>query len=143
MENKLVLPVDHPRPPKKKYLEAKKAETQLRLNQVVEWLRKGYSRRKCIDEIIKKWNFSETQARKYVHDAFIMIYEASKVASNDELREQYIDRMEELLSDALSRGKFEVATRLMDMLNKISGMYTEKQEVDVTVNDMKFKFGDE
>jgi len=130
-------------PPKVRQLGPKDPEVQRKIKEVIEWLRKGNSRKKCVDQLMDKYGYSMVQAKRYVHDAFVEIYAASDVADNKELKEQYIDRIEELLTEAIEKKNLIAAARLTDMLNRMNGMYVDKQEVDVTVNDMKFKFGDE
>ena len=143
MANKVEISRDGPQPPTHRYLKSKDPEVHRKIREVISWLRKGNSRKKCVEKLMDKYDYSVHQARKYVHDAFVDIYDASTVADNSELKEVYIDRIEEMLTTALESKNLISATRLMDMLNKITGMYVEKQEVDVKIKDMQFKFGNE
>lgn len=138
---KVYVPKDGPQPPTTRLV--KSAESRRRVGEVITWLRKGNSRKKCVEKVMQKYDLSEVMAKKYVHDAFVDIFEASKVADMPLVKETYIDRIEELLSDAISSNNMVAATKLMDMLNRIQGLYVDKQEVDMTVKDMEFKFGDE
>lgn len=143
MTNKVEISRDGPQPPTHRYLGTKDPEVRRKIREVISWLRKGNSRKKCVEKLMDKYKYSVHQAKKYVHDAFVDIYDASDVADNSELKEVYIDRIEEMLTTALESNNLISATRLMDMLNKITGMYVEKQEVDVKIKDMEFKFGNE
>lgn len=123
-----------------KRLKATRPQTQLRIAEVINWLRKGYSKKKCIDLIMENYDITEGQAKHYLHDAYATIYDASKVADPEELKEQYVDRIEDLLSSMLEKGNTTLAIRLQDMLNRIAGVYNDKQQVEIKSDVIKFKF---
>lgn len=120
------------------------AETKQRINEVLKRIRKAQSKIKIIDWLCVTYNISEQQANDYYHDA---LYKIQQSHSADEdavtIREQQIERIESMLEDALKSNDKRTATKCQDMLNKIYQLYVEKKEVDVTVKDMQFKFGDE
>lgn len=121
-------------------LKASSFAVQNIIKEVIDLLRKGWSRKKIADHIMKKYDFTFQQASKYIHDAYLEIFEASNVVDLSKLKEQYIDRVESLLEQAIANGKIDQAIRIQDMLNKITGMYIEKQEVKVDSDNIKFKF---
>lgn len=54
-----------------------------------------------------------------------------------------IERLEAALEQANENNDIKYQLKAIDMLNKIYQLYIEKQEVDLTIKDMQFKFGDE
>lgn len=54
-----------------------------------------------------------------------------------------IERLEASLEQANKNNDIKNQLKAIDMLNKIYQLYIEKQEVDLTIKDMQFKFGDE
>lgn len=54
-----------------------------------------------------------------------------------------IERLESILEQANKNNDIKYQLKVIDMLNKIYQLYVGKQEVDVTMKDMQFKFGDE
>lgn len=121
-------------------LKSNRKMVLLRLNEVIDLLRKGTSRAKCTEFLMNKYGLSEKQSRKYLHDAFTKIYEASNIINPEELKMLYIDRIESLMNQAIEGNRLQIAAKLQDMLNKMNGMYVDKQEINVTSDNIKFKF---
>lgn len=119
-------------------------ETKKRIKEVLKRIRKAQSKIDIIDWLTDTYKITEKQASEYYHDALYLIQQAH---SNEEdaavIREEQIDRIKFLMDDALKAGDRKTVTKCQEMLNKIYQLYVEKKEVDVTVKDMQFKFGDE
>lgn len=119
-------------------------ETKRRIKEVLAKVRKAWTKLKIIDWLCEKYEISERQAYDYYHDA---LYWLQNAHSNEEdaiaIRAEQIERITSMMDDALASKDFKTATKCQEMLNKIYQLYVEKKEVDVTVKDMQFKFGDE
>lgn len=120
------------------------AETKRRIREVLKRIRKGQNKIDIIDWLSESYSLGEKQANDYYHDALYLIQQSH---SNEEdaaaIREEQIERIKYMLEDALNSNDRKTATKCQEMLNKIYQLYVEKKEVDVTVKDMQFKFGDE
>ncbi len=120
------------------------AETKKRINEVLKRIRKAQSKIKIIDWLCDTYSISEQQANDYYHDA---LYKIQKAHSADEdaatIREQQIERIEELMEAAAKDNDRKTVIKCQEMLNKIYQLYVEKQEIDVSLKNLEFKFGDE
>lgn len=119
-------------------------ETKNRIKEVLKRIRKYKSKIDIIDWLCETYDISEQQAREYYHDALYYIQHAH---SNEEdattIREQQIERILSLMEAAEKDKDRKTLTKCQDMLNKIYQLYVEKKEVDVSVKNLEFKFGDE
>lgn len=119
-------------------------ETKKRIKEVLNKVRKAWTKLKIIDWLCETYNLSDRQAYDYYHDALYWLQQAH---SNEDdakaIRAEQIERIITMMDEALSAKDFKTATKCQEMLNKIYQLYVEKKEVDVTVKDMQFKFGDE
>ena len=113
------------------------------LDDIISLLRKGWSRSKCVKHMMNQYDMCRQTASKYVHDAYVDIYEASAGIDLSLLKEQYIDRIESMLQTAIETNKFDQAARLQEMLNRINGMYVDKQEIKAEVSEWKFDYATE
>ena len=46
-----------------------------------------------------------------------------------------------LLENAIAEERWDTANRIIDTLNKTLGLYENKQKIEVTSNEIQFKFG--
>jgi len=58
----------------------------------------------------------------------------------DKIRNEQIARVTALARKAEENGDTKNALKALDMINKIAGLYTEKQEVNITSDTIKFEF---
>lgn len=91
---------------------------------------------------INDWGYSKDRAYKLIQRA----YESLTVDSKDEIdnaRGVQIRRITEQLEKALEDNDKKTYLKLLDMLNKIYSLYIEKQQVELSIDNLKFSFGDE
>lgn len=118
-----------------KYKETIKKET-------LEMFRKGYSRRRIVDEIVAKYGYGERNAYRITNEIFKELAELNEI-DPETIRDAYRERLEYILESAIAKKDFNLALRTQDILNKLNGMYVENHKVDLNVTNMEFKFGDE
>lgn len=124
----------------KRYL-ADTPQTKERIALVIQKIRKGWSNKKLYDWIMDNFDTNKQQAWKYVHDAYILLQEHAD-ATIENAKAIQIERVEDLLADALESNDRNTALRALEMINRLFNLYIEKREVDVSVNDIKFEFGE-
>lgn len=118
-------------------------ETQRRKLEILEKVRKGKSKNKIIQETKDAYDLSDRQAGKLLRDALKDLQEATSEIDINDIKAEYIERIEQLFETAVSKNDMKSALKAQDMLNKMNQLYVEKQEVDVNVKSLQFKFGDE
>lgn len=109
----------------------------------MDLIRKGRSKSKISEHIQDKYDLSEGQAYKLIHDALIDLQQASEKIDLADVKAAYIERITSWIADAYDAKDYKTIAKLQDMLHKLHQMYVEKQQLDVNVKNMEFKFGDE
>lgn len=92
---------------------------------------------------MEKYDLCFEVAKRYYRDALKDLKEASIGIDIDELKAEYVERIEEMMSNAIDKNDMKTALKCQDMLNKINQLYVERKEVDVSMKNLEFKFGDE
>ena len=127
---------------KKLIIQNPTLETKKKLLETMELIRKGMPKSKIIRELAKKHDVEEERAYLWYHDAMMMIENANNVEDIDAetIKALQIERLEDILETS---NDVKLRLKAIDMISKLYQLYVEKQQVDVQVNEMKFKFGDE
>lgn len=99
--------------------------------------KKGYSKAKTIQTLQARWQISNQRCYIYINEAM----EALKETYQDDLedvRKKQLEKLQQLYDDALLHNKHKEAIQALDQINKLKGLYEEKQTI--TVNEIKFEF---
>ena len=99
--------------------------------------KRGYSKRKTIDTLRARWQISEQRCYKYINEAT----EALMATYTDDLetvRKKQLEKLQEIYDDCMQHNKQKEAIQALDQINKLKGLYEEKQTV--TINEIKFDF---
>ena len=75
-----------------------------------------------------------------------MAYEVLGEAADEVIENSRIiqlERLEDLLKDALESGDKNSSLKALDMINRLHGLYIEKKEVKLDAQKLKFSFGDD
>lgn len=118
-------------------------ETKRRKNEIIDKLSEGFSRRKVVLWLIDRYEISEGEAYRLVREALKDIQESTKDFDITDLRTEYVERINSWIEAAIKKQDMKTALKCQDMLNKINQLYVEKQEIDVSLKNLEFKFGDE
>ena len=118
-------------------------ETKRRKNEIIDKLSEGLSRRKVVLFIMDRYEISEGEAYRLVREALKDIQESTKDFDITDLRTEYIERINSWIEAAIKKQDMKTALKCQEMLNKINQLYVEKQEIDVSLKNLEFKFGDE
>lgn len=115
-------------------------ETELKYRHqvIIEYICQGLSNRRVKEEIMRRWKVTERSAQKYVSEAL-----ESLTQDNEEFiakaREMQLERLNALMESLLERGDSSNAIKVLDQINKINGLYSEKKELDIS-GDIRFTF---
>ena len=116
-------------------------ETKIRIRQILDRIRKNWQKDEIVDWVKSEYSVSDITARKYYHDAQKILQDnLPDPELVDKIRNEQIARVTALARKADEQGDTKNALKALDMLNKIAGLYTEKQEVNVTSDTIKFTF---
>ena len=118
-------------------------ETKRRKNEIIDKLSEGLSKRKVVLWIMDRYELSEGEAYRLVREALKDIQESTKDFEITDLRTEYIERINSWIETAIKKQDMKTALKCQEMLNKINQVYVEKQEIDVSLKNLEFKFGDE
>ena len=118
-------------------------ETKRRKAEIIDKLSEGMPKRKVVLDIMERYDISEGEAYRLVREALKDIQENTKDFDITDLRTEYIERINSWIEKAIENKDMKTALKCQDMLNKINQLYVEKQEIDLSVKNLEFKFGDE
>ena len=99
--------------------------------------KRGYSKRKTIETLRARWQISEQRCYIYINEAT----EALVATYTDDLvtvRKKQLEKLQRLFDDCMEHNKQKEALMALEQMNKLKGLYEEKQTI--TVNEIKFEF---
>lgn len=99
--------------------------------------KRGYSKAKTIQTLQARWQIANQRCYVYINDAM----EALKQTYQDDIedvRKKQLEKLQQIYDDALAHNKHKEAILALDQINKLKGLYEEKQTI--TVNEIKFEF---
>ena len=104
----------------------------------------GLSREKTAQQISSRWDISMVTARKYVTEA-IKHFCDNVVEESEAVRKKlFEEKLQSIYEDAVSAKDRQSSLRAIDILNKMNGMYTDKSDVNLSVDGkITFEFGGE
>ncbi len=97
-------------------------------------IKKGCSREETARQISQRWDITMACARNYVAKAIASLADNWKEEERDEVRKKYIARIEGIMQQAIERNQYDTAMKAQEMLNKINGLYSEKQQIELQGN---------
>lgn len=94
-----------------------------------------------VQHLKEHYDVSETTARNYIKGALEWLASYDDCDFIKEVRAKQVARAELLLENAIAEERWDTANRIIDTLNKTLGLYETKQKVEITSNEIQFKFG--
>lgn len=119
------------------------AELELRDAVVMDYLTvNGLSRERTAQQLADRWDVSMQSARKYVKDA-ITRFAKNYVEIDEATRKKILEeKLQSIYEDAVSAKDRQSSLKAIDILNKMNGMYTDKSDVNLSVDGkITFDFG--
>lgn len=112
---------------------------KLRHSVILGLIRRGYSRAQVVEELSDRWDISDNSIINYYNDALEYLGELSLGEDIGKVKKKQIERLEAQMKACIDRGNYTNAARYNDMLNKINGLYTENQNINID-GEIKFDF---
>lgn len=128
--------------PKLKDGEKTTPRIEARIKIIAEEILKGLSRSKITEKYTKLWDVKFQAIDSYINDAYKLIRENAK-GELDHIREINTGRLLDIYNSAEKSGDTNAMFRAIEIINRMSGMYVDKQKVEVTVKDFEFGFADD
>lgn len=114
-------------------------EVKYRNEVILGYLGQGLSKRRVCEECADRWQISLKTAYKWAKIALESLTE-----DNEEFKQKIMDIQFERLSyiseAAVQNGDYTTALKAYDQLHKLMGLYSEKKEIDVKNDVIKFDF---
>lgn len=119
------------------------SENELNIRRMVifDLIRQNLSKRRVKEELKERWGIADRTFEEWYKDALEVIIEDGKDFVKT-AREQIIMRLEGVAESAFNNGDNSTALKAIDQLSKIFGLYTEKKEVTLNNDIIKFDFGE-
>ena len=106
---------------------------------ILDYIRQGLSRKRTVEEICNRWGIVPKVGYDYYAKALKYLTEINKADDLEDIKNRQIERLEGVVESALDRNNYQDATRALDIINKLNGLYTEKANITVD-GEIKFEF---
>lgn len=119
------------------------SENELNIRRMVifDLIRQNLSKRRVKEELKERWGIADRTFEEWYKDAIESIIEDNKDLIRT-AREQIIMRLEGVAEASFNNGDMSNSLKAIDQLSKIFGLYTEKKEINVKGDTIKFDFGE-
>ena len=108
---------------------------------VSELLRKGWSNRTIVLHLVEKYGIAEDTANLRIKQAIEWLATYNDGEWMKDIRSVQMERLEGLLEEAIDNHSLHTANKILDTINKLYGLYEVKQKVEISSNEIQFKFG--
>ena len=118
-----------------------KANRRARAIYAAECYKRGMSNTSIVQHLQDHYKIGRTTARTAMKDAIEWLCDYDDCEFIKEVRAKQIARAEMILENAVNDRRWKDANSIIDTLNKLLGLYENKQKIELTTNDIQFKFG--
>lgn len=118
-----------------------KCRKRERMIYTAECFRRGMSTSAIVLHLKEKYGIGETTAKASIRDANKWLTNYDDCSFIADVRARQIARSELILEKAIAQNKLKEANMIIDTLNKTLGLYENKQKIEITSNEIQFKFG--
>lgn len=127
--------------PKMSQTPAKQAQLRNERIYISELLRKGWSNRTIVVHLVEKFGINEDTANLHIKQAIEWLATYNDGEWIKDIRSKQMERLEAILEEAVANHNIATANKILDTINKLYGLYETKQKVEITSNEIQFKFG--
>lgn len=99
--------------------------------------KRGYSKAKTIQTLQARWQIGMQKCYDYINAAMDALKETYKDDIED-VRKKQLEKLQQLYDNCMEHNKQKEALMALEQINKLKGLYEEKQTI--TVNEIKFNF---
>lgn len=118
--------------------------TQVKLREILKKVNKGWQRYEVIEYMTAKYGLSETWCNSLYYQAFKLLEEKNPF---DELvnktKDEALSRANSLYKESLEKQDYKTATKCLEMMNKLNGLYTEKHEIKEEITTWTYEYNGE
>lgn len=118
-----------------------KCNRRVRAIYAAECYRRGMANTAILQHLKEHYGIGESTARTAMKDAIEWLCNYDDCEFIKEVRAKQIARSELLLENAIAERQWKTANNIIDTLNKLLGLYEQKQKIEITSNEIQFKFG--
>ena len=118
-----------------------KSKKRDRMIYCAECYRKGMGNTAILKHIKEHFGIGDTTARAVMKSAIEWLCSYDDCDFIKEVKAKQIARAELLLENAIAERQWKTANNIIDTLNKMLGLYEQKQKIEITSNEIQFKFG--
>jgi predicted sugar kinase len=118
-----------------------KCKKKERIIYTAECFRRGMGTMAIAEHLKEFYGIGETTARTYIREANKWLTNYDDCSFIADVRAKQIARAELILENAIAERNWKVANNVIDTLNKTLGIYEQKQKIEITSNEIQFKFG--
>ena len=128
---------------KSKHHRSHSYQAELRAQRIYisELLRKGWSNRTIVVHLCEKYGINEDTANLHIKQAIEWLATYNDGEWIKDIRSKQMERLEAILEEAVANHNIATANKILDTINKLYGLYETKQKVEITSNEIQFKFG--
>lgn len=105
-----------------------------------ERLRLGWSDKMTIEWAMDEFGVKEVTAKNYLKKAYAYLGNCNSEFKAF-IQDKQSERFEYILRQAIEAGKWDVANRILDNMNKMYGLYQTGTNIEITSDTIQFKFG--
>lgn len=114
-------------------------ESRAKIRYAAELIATGHSKRMCMEELEKKFGIYRQKAEFWWKQGMKSLKESDKIHFEN-LRNKQRERLEVILTEAIKKKDLTAATKAVEIMNKMFGIYETKQVVELKDSEIKFKF---
>lgn len=99
--------------------------------------KRGYSKAKTIQTLQARWQIGMQKCYDYINAAMDALKE-TYTDDVEDVRKKQLEKLQQLYDNCVEHNKQKEAIMALEQINKLKGLYEEKQTI--TVNEIKFEF---
>ena len=125
-------------------MKKQKKDTQAKLREILKKVNKGWQRDEIVEFISGKYGYSESYCNHLYYKAFRLLEETEPMSDLvEKTKNEALTRATSLYKDALEKQDYKTATRCLEMINKLNGLYTEKHEIKQDITTWSYEYNGE
>lgn len=118
---------------KRKYTKLDAASREVMKSDIVSMIRAGLTHWELMDRIKNRWGLEYAQAQKYVAVVRDQLHE-DYLKYAESVAETNVNTLTEIRNQAMMGKNYRIALNAIDLLNKMSGTYEQKVDINVSTD---------
>lgn len=119
--------------PKRKYTKLDAASREVMKSDIVSMIRAGLTHHELMDRIRIRWGLEYAQAQKYVAVVRDQLHE-DYLKYAESVAETNVNTLTEIRNQAMMGKNYRIALNAIDLLNKMSNLYENKVDLNVSTD---------